>query len=602
MKNKLLEAAIVLNESGLKVIPTNDPTRPDGKKPLVSWKQFQAGQTKQQLINAFKAPKSAGIAVLTGAGMETIDIDLKYAKTGDFLSRLLDALILGVGLDCYNKLILTKTISGGYHLSYLTDVSEGNKKLASRYTTKDEQKNEHDKTRVLIETRGEGGYILAPPSVGYAYDNPAKNYTQLQKITNNQRNTIINICKSFDETNEYFKHKAPTPPQITGGHKTTIEAFNEAHEAPEFLEAAGWVLKYSRGKNDYYVRPGKRLAEGIGAGYNSELKLLYVFTSSTEFDPGRAYNTFQVYAQLNHGGDYSAAAKDLYNLGFGDRLSRNRDTFNDKLNAITSGDKAAKDKAINAPLMDQIFNTRFSIKNVPPAIEYNLFCNDILTGELIPFASFGDIVTIVGAAKSRKSAIANTIAAALLQNDENNTILNFSGTSGGRNIVILDTEQNAPDFYKSQKQILLQAGYKNDPKNLFSFCLTNINLTDRLAFVEYVVNKVGNVGALIIDGIVDICEDYNDQKGSRKLLDHLKVIISKNNTLLIPVLHNARSTGSARGHLGTELINKSKAVIKVKKDEETGSSTVNFEYIRGAREPKNFDFTHDANGNLTLDI
>ncbi len=71
--------------------------------------------------------------------------------------------------------------------------------------------------------------------------------------------------------------------------------------------------------------------------------------------------------------------------------------------------------------------------------------------------------------------------------------------------------------------------------------------------------------------------------------------------MLIPVLHNARSTGSARGHLGTELINKSKAVIKVKKDEDTGSSTVNFEYIRGAREPKKFDFTHDANGNLILD-
>ena len=171
MKNKLLDAAIILNAAGLKVIPTNDPTRPDGKKPLVSWKQYQAGQTNKQVKNIFNSQNLGGLAVLTGAGMETIDIDLKYAKTGEFLSRLLDAIILGVGAECYESLILTKTISGGYHLSYLTDVNEGNKKLASRYTTKDEQKNEHDKTRVLIETRGDGGYILAPPAIGYTYDN-----------------------------------------------------------------------------------------------------------------------------------------------------------------------------------------------------------------------------------------------------------------------------------------------------------------------------------------------------------------------------------------------------------------------------------------------
>lgn len=600
MKNKLLQAGIRLNAHGLKVIPTNDPTRPDGKKPLISWKQFQHGQTKEQCKHALNRQNLGGLAMLTGQGVETIDIDLKYAKNGQFLNRLLDAIIDAVGLEVFETLILTQTISGGYHLTYKTNISEGNQKLASRYTTKDEQKNEYDKTRVLIETRAEGGYILVPPSLGYKYDNPARDYCQLPQITDQQRNAIINACRSFDETNEHFKHKAKTPVNITGGHKSTIEAFNEAHEPTEFLE--GWSYKYTRGENDYYVRAGKTTRQGIGAGYNAKLGLLYVFTSSTQFEPNKAYNAFQVYAVLNHDGDQKAACKELYYQGFGDRLSKKRDTYSDKLTAITSGTEAQKDKAINSKLMDQIYNNRFSLLNVPPKIKYNLFCYDALSGENIPFASFGDIVTIVGAAKSRKSAVCNSIAAALLQDATNfNPILNFEGLINNRNIVILDTEQNAPDFYNSQKQILRQANQQTDPKNLFSFCITDINLTDRLAFVEYVFNKVGNVGALIIDGIVDICEDYNDQKGSRQLIDHLKVLISKNNTLLIPVLHNARSTGSARGHLGTELINKSKAVINVKKDDDAGTSSVSFQYIRGNREPQQFEITHDINGNLRLE-
>ena len=118
----------------------------------------------------------------------------------------------------------------------------------------------------------------------------------------------------------------------------------------------------------------------------------------------------------------------------------------------------------------------------------------------------------------------------------------------------------------------------------------------------YFFTKIENIGVLIVDGIVDLIEDYNDQKQSRQLIDHFKKIIAKNNVLFIPVLHNARSTGSARGHLGTELINKSKAVIKIEKNNESGNSTVNFEYLRGSREPLNFDIWHDANGNLQSEI
>ena len=598
MKNTALE----LHKNGFKIIPTNSPNSENGKKPLCSWKKYQTGQTAKEVEKIFSIQNVGGIALLTGDGIEVIDVDLKYALSSKFEITFFDAILEAIGLETYNKLIISKTINNGYHLIYKTSTAAGNLKLASRYTTDAERKNKHDNIRVLLETRGEGGYILIPPTLGYKYDTPSKDITQISQITDNERNLIIQVCRSFDETQETFKQSTtPTPVDVAGSHKTTIEAFNDAHTCSELLESNGWQLKYTRGGNEHYVRAGKNLNEGIGAGYSPSLNLVRIFTTSTQFEGDKTYNPFQVYAHLNHAGDYKKAAKELYSLGYGDRLKKNRDSYNDKLNALTSANKAEKGKATNISRMEEIFKNRFSIKNVPPKIEYNLFLKDLASQEFLKIASFGDWVAVVGAAKSRKSALANSIAAAILNNNQSD-VLNFTGLLQDRNIIVIDTEQNAPDYYTSQKQIYRQAQIQagTDPSNFYSFCLTDCRMEERLEFLEYVMEKVGNVGVLVLDGIVDICEDYNDQKAVRKLIDHLKVITAKHNTLFIPILHNARSTGSARGHLGTELINKSKAVIKVTKDKDYGYSQVEFEYLRGQSDPAPFNFGHDSNGNLIL--
>ncbi len=66
-------------------------------------------------------------------------------------------------------------------------------------------------------------------------------------------------------------------------------------------------------------------------------------------------------------------------------------------------------------------------------------------------------------------------------------------------------------------------------------------------------------------------------------------------------MHNARSTGKARGHLGTELLNKGKCNINITKDKEMGCSKLEIEDLRGGREPSGFDFKHTEQGNIILD-
>ena len=138
------------------------------KRAIVQWKHFQTSlPTEAEMQSQLYTDRAYGIAVICGAvsgGLEIIDIDCKYDLTGklfeDFLDEIPDSL--------KKSLYIVKTVNGGYHLYYYCAKISGNLKLASRYTTDDERKeNPTDKVRVLIETRGEGGYAVAPPTEGY---------------------------------------------------------------------------------------------------------------------------------------------------------------------------------------------------------------------------------------------------------------------------------------------------------------------------------------------------------------------------------------------------------------------------------------------------
>jgi hypothetical protein len=71
------------------------------------------------------------------------------------------------------------------------------------------------------------------------------------------------------------------------------------------------------GDNEHWRRPGKD--SGWSATYNGQV--FYCFTSSAPpFDLNRGYSKFQVYALLEHDGDYSAAAAALRAQGYGGKI------------------------------------------------------------------------------------------------------------------------------------------------------------------------------------------------------------------------------------------------------------------------------------------
>lgn len=95
--------------------------------------------------------------------------------------------------------------------------------------------------------------------------------------------------------------------------------FNVRGDWQEILVPQGWQVHHSRGDTVYWTRPGKELRDGYSAttGRAADADRLYVFSSSTPFTPELAYSKFAAYSLLVHGGDYSAAARELRGLNYG---------------------------------------------------------------------------------------------------------------------------------------------------------------------------------------------------------------------------------------------------------------------------------------------
>lgn len=315
-----LEAAKRYLAGGLSVIPV----RPNGsKKPAVgSWKQYQKRlPTPEEIEDIFD--EGHGVAIIGGevsGNLEILDFDAPE------LFQPWCELVRASRPTLLEAIPLVQTPSGGYHLPYRCEVIGRNQKLASEELTGPDGK---PKVETLIETRAEGGYVVAPPSPAACHES-GKPYVMLRgdlsavpTIMPEERDILLSAARSF---NSYVTEKDIVSGRISGKGEAVQSArragddFNASGDWKDLLEAHGWRHMGQRGETHYWQRPGK---EGDGNSATTNFvgsNLLFVFSSNAyPFEPGKAYNLFAAYAFLNHEGDFSAAAKALSKQGYGER-------------------------------------------------------------------------------------------------------------------------------------------------------------------------------------------------------------------------------------------------------------------------------------------
>jgi hypothetical protein len=310
-----LDLARLYVAAGLSVIPI----RPDGSKAppdSYSWKVFQSRRaTDAELVCGFSSGVN-GIAIVCGAvsgNLEVVDFD-SIPLFERWLSLLRDekpALISG--------LTILHTPEGRHVYLRLPGPVPRSRKLARNVAGE-----------TLIETKGEGGYVLAPgcppschPTGGRYQHFSGPPLDQLASLDGYE--SLIDLAKSL---NEFVKPggfesqlHAPTGNGKPDGLRPGDD-FNIRATWTDVLTPRKWVTTGTRDGLTYWRRPDKS-TPGMSAttGVRSECgqDLLYVFsTNALPFEAEKSYSKFSAYALLEHHGDFHAAAAVLARAGFGD--------------------------------------------------------------------------------------------------------------------------------------------------------------------------------------------------------------------------------------------------------------------------------------------
>lgn len=150
-----------------------------------------------------------------------------------------------------------------------------------------------------------------------------------------------------------------------------------------------------------------------------------------------------------------------------------------------------------------------------------------------------------------------------------------------QHLVLFDTESSEYDFYKNIDKIKHFANTNVLDSNMFTaFALREDNSIDIKHMIIAYLESNKNTGCVVIDGLLDLCIDYNDVKDSRNTIQFLKYITKKYNCFVLCVLHLGKKDLQTLGHLGSMVDRYANSVIKIEKNKESQTFDMSSSFMR----------------------
>jgi hypothetical protein len=209
--------------------------------------------------------------------------------------------------------------------------------------------------------------------------------------------------------------------------------------------------------------------------------------------------------------------------------------------------------------------------------------------------TMGNISTMTGRAKSKKTfAVTIAVSAAVASEPILQRVVGLMDPSNDV-VMLFDTEQSRYHVLRVVDRICSLTGIR-EPKNLLVYSLRPYSPDERLQVIDYAIHNTPGVGLVVIDGIRDLAVDpITDAEQASRIMTHLLRWTDQFNIHILTVLHQNKGDTNLRGHLGTELVNKSESVISISRAEEKEISIVAPEFCRD-KEFSEFGFSVDENG------
>lgn len=210
--------------------------------------------------------------------------------------------------------------------------------------------------------------------------------------------------------------------------------------------------------------------------------------------------------------------------------------------------------------LTKAIEAEFEIKNNTDIINYLFdYTQQIKAPETVlkiddkPTFTRGNISCVSGKAKSRKSFLMALISGELIKEDIK--------------VLLIDTEQGKYHVSKTAQRMLSLSDLPINERTPFLnvLALREYDTATRQRITESAIKEL-KPDIVFIDGLRDLIYSINDEKEATEVVNLLMKWSSVENIHICCVLHENKGDNNTRGHIGTELMNKSETVISVTKE------------------------------------
>lgn len=273
--------------------------------------------------------------------------------------------------------------------------------------------------------------------------------------------------------------------------------------------------------------------------------------------------------------------------------------LSDEQKHVTEIEYKQRQKQIETERLEQHFinreNYKIDVTETIPPPQIAIKQKNTKTDDYTMLFTLGNFSVIIGKAKAKKSFFINILLSTCLS--ENDILGHFKNDlpSDKKDVLYFDTEQGKHHVQKAVKRICTTINETN-PQRLTTYFLRSLTPSERLEFIENEIKANNKIGFVVIDGIKDLVTSINDEEQATMITSKLLKWTEEQNIHIVTVLHQNKSDTNARGHIGTELINKAETVLEVAKAENNNSiSIVTPQQCRNL-EPEVFAFEVDEFG------